>query len=155
MKQLEVRLGTPEDFDQLAAIISSYEAWTCYGIDFTMAVGLFEKMKDTIYVAELNRQLAGFITLREDGVGNIGAYIRMLAVAPSFKGQGVGAHLIDYVGKIAAENIPNLFLICSVDNVNAQRFYERSGFEQVGIIKDLAVANHDEIFYRKCLGMLY
>lgn len=112
-------------------------------------------MQDIIYVAELNDQLAGFVTLRTDGVGNIGAYIRMLAVDSAFRGQNIGARLIDYVSQIAVQNIPNLFLICSLENVRAQIFYERNGFEQVGIIKDLAVSNHDEIFYRKCLGTLY
>ena len=155
MEPIEVRLGTPADFGELAKIISSYEAWTCYGIDFDIALRLFEQMKDTIYIAELNHRLTGFITLRTDGVGNIGAYIRMLAVAHVFRGQGIGAQLIDYAGQIAAQNIPNLFLICSLDNVRAQSFYERNGFEQVGIIKELAVTGHDEIFYRKCLGTLY
>jgi len=155
MDTIEVRIGIPADFDQLAKIISSSDAWTCYGIDYNMALRLFEQMNDIIYVAELNNQLAGFVTLRTDGVGNIGAYIRMLAVASAFRGQSIGAQLIDYVGQIAAQNIPNLFLICSLDNVRAQSFYERSGFVQVGLIKDLAVNGHDELFYRKCLGTLY
>jgi len=155
MESIEIRPGTSADFSHLAQIISSSEAWTCYGIDYNLALKLFEQMQDTIFIAELNNQLAGFVTLRKDGVGNIGAYIRMLAVESAFRGQKIGAQLIDYVGQIAAQNIPNLFLICSLDNVRAQSFYERNGFEQVGIIKDLAVSNHDEIFYRKCLGTLY
>jgi ribosomal protein S18 acetylase RimI-like enzyme len=155
MEPMAIRLGTSSDIDQLAHIISSSEAWTCYGIDHNLALKLFQQMQDTIYVAELNHQLAGFVTLRTDGVGNIGAYIRMLAVISAFRGRGIGARLIEYVSQIAAQNIPNLFLICSFDNIRAQSFYERNGFERVGIIKDLAVSNHDEIFYRKCLGTLY
>lgn len=155
MASVEIRAGTRDDLAQLAAIISSSEAWTCYGIDFDLALKLFDQMTDNIYVAETNQQLVGFVTLRIDGVGNIGAYIRMLAVAQNYRGLGIGGQLIDYVGRIAARNIPNLFLICSVENVRAQSFYERNGFNPIGIMKDLAVANHDEIFYRKCLGTLY
>jgi len=155
LESIEVRKGTQEDFGQLANIISSSEAWTCYGIDYNLALKLFEQMQDTIYVAEINNRLVGFVTLRTDGVGNIGAYIRMLAVAPTFRGQSIGAQLINYVSQIAAHNIPNLFLICSPDNFRAQKFYKRNGFEQVGIIKDLVVTGHDEILYRKCLGTLY
>lgn len=155
MIPITIRAGTRDDLAQLAAIISASEAWTCYGIDFDLALKLFVQMTDNIYVAETNQQLVGFVTLRIDGVGNIGAYVRMLAVARDYRGLGIGGQLIDYVGRIAAGNIPNLFLICSVDNVRAQNFYDRNGFERVGILKDLAVVNHDEIFYRKCLGTLY
>jgi Acetyltransferases len=155
MEHFEVRAGTRDDFPRLAQIISSSSAWTCYGIDYNKALKLFEQMPDTIYIAEIDKQLVGFITLRTDGVGNIGAYIRMLAVDSACRGRGLGAQLIDYAGRIAASRIPNLFLICSVDNIDARRFYERNGFEQVGLLKDLAVANHDEILYRKRLGTLY
>lgn len=155
MIPITIRAGTRDDLAQLAAIISASEAWTGYGIDFDLALKLFVQMTDNIYVAETNQQLVGFVTLRIDGVGNIGAYVRMLAVARDYRGLGIGGQLIDYVGRIAAGNIPNLFLICSVDNVRAQNFYDRNGFERVGILKDLAVVNHDEIFYRKCLGTLY
>lgn len=93
---------------------------------------LFEICKEgSIYVAEINEKLVGFVTIRIDGVGNIGAYIKMIAVDQVFRGSGIGAQLIDYVSGIAAENIPNLFLICSVS------------------------FGHDEIFYRKSLGSLY
>ncbi len=155
MEHFEVREGTNADFAKLAQIISSSSAWTCYGIDYNKALKLFAQMQDNIYIAELNQQVAGFFTIRPDGVGNIGAYIRMLAVDSACRGRGIGAQLIDYAGHIAASNIPNLFLICSVDNIDARRFYERNGFEQVGLLKDLAVINHDEILYRKCLGTLY
>ncbi|MDD3365358.1 MAG: GNAT family N-acetyltransferase [Syntrophomonas sp.] len=155
MEQIAMRLGTHEDFLELATIISSSQAWTCYGIDFAEAMKLFEQMEDSIYVAEINEKLVGFVTIRIDGVGNIGAYIRMIAVDQVLRGNGIGAQLIDYVSGIAAENIPNLFLICSVDNISAQRFYERNGFNRVGIIKDLVSIGHDEIFYRKSLGTLY
>ena len=103
MESIEIRLGTSAEFGHLAKIISSSEAWTCYGIDYNIALSLFERMNDTIYVAELNSEVAGFITFRTDGVGNIGAYIRMLAVESAFRGQKIGAQLIDYVGQIAAQ----------------------------------------------------
>lgn len=155
MEQIAMRSGTHKDFSELAAIISSSQAWTCYGIDFAKAMKLFEQMQDNIYVAEINEKLVGFVTVRIDGVGNIGAYLRMIAVAQVFRGKGIGAQLIDYASRIATENIPNLFLICSVENIRAQSFYERNDFIRIGIIKDLVSVGHDEIFYRKRLGTVY
>lgn len=34
---------------------------------------MFEKMEDTVYVAEVEGEIVGLITLRHNGVGNIGA----------------------------------------------------------------------------------
>jgi len=94
-------------------------------------------MEDTIYVTEQNGEVVGFITLRINGVGNIGAYVRMVAVAEKFRGQGIGRQMIAYIGNLASQYIPNLFLICSVENVDAQKFYEKNGFEKIGIMKNL------------------
>jgi len=152
---LVFRLANPTDIPILAQIISSYEAWTCYDIDYQRAVTLFEKMEDTIYLAEQENQVRGFITIRLNGVGNFGAYVRMLAVADPYRGQGIGRKLVDYAGKIVAPHLPNLFLICSADNLSAQRFYESVGFENAGLLKDLVIPDHDEILYRKRFGTLY
>ncbi|OPX87687.1 MAG: Acetyltransferase (GNAT) family protein [Pelotomaculum sp. PtaB.Bin104] len=143
-----IRKGENKDFPILARIISSSEAWTCYGIDYDIAVSLFDKMEDTIYVAEIEGRVVGFITLRIDGVGNIGAYVRMVAVDEPYRGQGIGAK------DVAFQKISNVFLICSVTNVKAQRFYENTGFAKVGILPDLVVSGHDEILYRKNAGTL-
>jgi ribosomal protein S18 acetylase RimI-like enzyme len=112
-------------------------------------------MEDTIYIAENKEETVGFITLRINGVGNIGAYVRMVAVAEGFRGQGIGRKMIEYVSEIASQDISNLFLICSVENKKAQDFYEKAGFERVGVMKDLVVKGHDEILYRKNFGTLY
>ncbi len=152
---LVFRLANPTDIPILAQIISSYEAWTRYDIDYKRAVTLIEKMEDTIYIVELDNQVLGFITLRLNGVGNFGAYVRMLAVAEPYQRQGVGRKLVDYAGTIAGPHQPNLFLICSTDNLSAQRFYENAGFESVGLLKNLVIPDHDEILYRKSFGTLY
>jgi ribosomal protein S18 acetylase RimI-like enzyme len=154
MLNIDIRKGVANDFPALAGIISSSKAWTCFGIDYNIALNLFEKMEDTIYVAENDSKIIGFITISINGVGNIGAYIRMVAVTEKFRGQGIGQQLINYAGRIAAENIPNLFLICSVENIDAQRFYEKMGFVRVGILNDLVIPGHDEILYRKSYGTL-
>lgn len=155
MKNLFFRKGTEKDFSDLATIISTTKAWTCFGIDYDKAVELFKNMEDTIYIAENKEETVGFITLRINGVGNIGAYVRMVAVAEGFRGQGIGRKMIEYVSEIASQDISNLFLICSVENKKAQDFYEKAGFERVGVMKDLVVKGHDEILYRKNFGTLY
>lgn len=142
------------DIPTVAMILSTTEAWTCYGINYEIAKQLLEGMQDKSYVAVIGETIVGFITLRLDGVGNIGAYIRMVVVAESFRGEGIGVKMINHIAKIAFEETSNLFLICSIENTKDRAFYEKVGFNQVGILTDLVIKGHNEIFYRMTAGCL-
>ena len=154
MDNLIIRSTLSSDIPKVARILSSSEAWSCYGIDYQIAKQLLETMPDTSYVGVIGNQIVGFITLRIDGVGNIGAYIRMVAVAESFRGKSIGTKLIDYISSIAFKSIQNLFLICSEENIMARSFYEKVGFIPVGVLPDLVIEDHAEIFYRKTIGVM-
>lgn len=149
------REAKAQDIPMLADIISTTEAWQRYNIDYTTAIRLLESMEDTIYVAEIGDQIGGFVTLRTNGVGNIGAYMRMIAVAEIYRGRELGRKLMDYISEIAFQKTPNLFLICSVDNSDARRFYEKVGFAKAGTLSNLVLEGHDEILYRKTTGPMY
>lgn len=152
MVEVCIRKGKQQDFPSLAMIMSTTEAWSAFGIDYNSAISILEGMEDIFYVAEDNNKILGFITIRLNGVGNIGAYIRMIAVDESYRGMGIGTRMIDFIGSLVREEIHNLFLICSTDNYDAQRFYENVGFKKVGIMKDLVMRGHDEFWFRKCFG---
>ena len=131
MNNVMFREGTATDFPSLARIISKEQAWTSFGIDYEKAIELFAKMEDKVFVAEFEGQIIGFITLRPNGMGTLGSYIRMLEVAEEYRGKGIGAKMIGFISEIASGYMPNLFLICSGENKDAQRFYARMGFEKV------------------------
>lgn len=76
----------------------------------------------------------------------------MIAVDENYRGMGIGTRMIDFIGNLVEKEIHNLFLICLTDNHDAQRFYENIGFEKVGVMKDLLVKGHDEIWFRKSFG---
>lgn len=152
MDNIIIRRTIPSDIPEIARILSTTEAWTCYDINYDTATKILETMKDDSYVAIWDNTVTGFITLRIDGVGNIGAYIRMVAVAKNFRGKQIGTKLIEFISNITFKETSNLFLICSVENTKAQSFYEKIGFEKVGILSDLVIKNHDEIFFRKTSG---
>jgi len=152
--EIKIREATKSDLDILARLISEDIAWKRYGIDYHVALQLISMAEDKFYVAENEQDIIGFCALRLNGVGNIGAYIRMIVVAEPFRGQGVGKRLLDNVWKITIEHIPNIFLVCSTDNVRAQKFYEREGFKKVGVLEGLVVPGHNEILYWKTAGPL-
>lgn len=135
---------------QCAEIISSEHAWQVYEIDLNKAIEILTSMPDKIYAIKENNIVQGFATLRLQGIGNIGAYMRMLAVRQDCRGQSLGRSLIDYVQQEAEkQGSRDMFLICSTDNQTASHFYESIGFTRVGILSDLVVAGHDEILYRR------
>jgi len=137
---------------QCVEIIINEKAWQVYGINRSEADDILTSMPDKIYVAERDNIVYGFVTLRLQGMGNIGAYVRMLAVHEEWRGRSIGRALIASIQQAAKEQgDKNLFLICSTDNSNARFFYEHIGFEPVGILPDLVVAGHDEFLYRKIL----
>lgn len=150
MKIRSIDSNESQIIHQCAEIISCEHAWQVYGIDLNRAVKILSSMPDQIYVAEKNGIVQGFVTLRLQGVGNIGAYVRMLAVHPNCRRQSIGCSLINYIQQEAEKRGDrNLFLICSTDNSSASNFYKSIGFEQVGILSDLVITGHDEILYRK------
>jgi ribosomal protein S18 acetylase RimI-like enzyme len=52
------------------------------------------------------------------------------------------------------QEVPNVFLCVSSFNQEAQRFYARLGYEQVGELKDYVVRGHSEFLMRKTIGPL-
>lgn len=60
---------------------------------------IFETMEDSIILAVKGLEVVGFITMRKNGVGNIGAYARMVAVAEQCRSQRIGEKLVEYAAK--------------------------------------------------------
>ncbi|MHC1760151.1 MAG: GNAT family N-acetyltransferase [Negativicutes bacterium] len=100
MDGLIIRRTLASDIPKVAKILSSTEAWSCYGITYDIARQMLEKMPDDSFVGIIDNEVVGFITLRIDGVGNIGAYTRMVVVAEVYRGKAIGSKLIDYVSCI-------------------------------------------------------
>lgn len=92
--------------------------------------GLLRRTDSDLYVAELNGEVAGyavFWAVTDQGeLGNV-------AVAPEFRGQGIGARLIDEVLDHAAERgVREIFLEVRRSNSGAQNLYRTFGFYEVG-----------------------
>jgi ribosomal protein S18 acetylase RimI-like enzyme len=82
----------------------------------------------------------------------IRGYILALAVAADFRNRGVGTQLLRHAEARIFRESPNVFICVTSFNEGAQRLYQRLGFEQIGIIKDYAVAGAHEHLLRKTIG---
>jgi streptothricin acetyltransferase len=91
-----------------------------------------------IYLAYVDGQIAGQITLRENW--NKYAYIDVIAVDVAFRQQGVGRALIDRARQWARQRgLPGIMLETQSNNVRACRFYESCGFK---------IGGFDNLLYR-------
>ncbi|WLW58457.1 GNAT family N-acetyltransferase [Streptomyces sp. YU58] len=68
-----------------------------------------------------------------DGDSPVGADVQTIAVARDHWGTGLGARLLTELLRAATEfDCAEVMLECRVDNVRAQKLYERFGFEAIG-----------------------
>ena len=82
---------------------------------------------------------------------NHAAYLRLLVVADSAQGQGLGAHLLQAVEELAHERANHLYLLVTSDNLRARRFYAAAGYQYVGHLAELVRPGIDEALYHKRL----
>jgi ribosomal protein S18 acetylase RimI-like enzyme len=81
---------------------------------------------DTVFVAELEGDQAGYVALRHDGDT---VRIEQLLVSPRHEHEGIGRQLVDYVeGFAISEGAARLQIVVEPDNRRALDFYERRSF---------------------------
>jgi ribosomal protein S18 acetylase RimI-like enzyme len=140
------------DVESAAAAIASGEVFQRYGLDPARARDLLRRSTEQIVVARVADEVVGVALYRVDGPMPVPAYLRILAVHAEQRGQGIGLSLLRFVEEEAFGRGPNLFLCCVTSNDGARRFYERHGYERVGVLANLIADGIDEILYRKTLG---
>lgn len=107
--QVTIREAEQQDLPELARMISADQAWRRYGIGFKEALKLLENADETMYLAEDDGKIKGFCALRINGVGNFGAYLRIIVVDEPFRSRGIGKMLMDYAFELTIHFTPNLF----------------------------------------------
>ncbi len=110
---------------------------------------LFEIIHEYSYglVAETNKRIAGYIfAMMVKGEGHIGN----LAVAPEFRGMGIGRKLLNIMlNKMRDKGITVVFLEVRKSNQIARNLYLTSGFSEIGIRKKYYHNGEDAIIMMK------
>ena len=131
-------------------MMAKSEPWVTLkrGLEFNLK--LFDDRTREAYVAVLRDAIAGFVILNL--IGPLRGYIQTLGVMPEWRSKGVGLKLMEFAEERIFRESPNVFLCVSSFNKEAQKFYERLGYEQVGELKDYVVKGHSELLMRKTKG---
>jgi len=102
------------------------------------------------YVAVAGTEIAGFIVLNL--VGPLRGYIQAICVLPAWRGKGIGTKLLKFAEERIFREHPNVFLMVSSFNHQAQRFYAALGYQRIGEVQDYVIKGQSELLMRKTIG---
>jgi ribosomal protein S18 acetylase RimI-like enzyme len=89
--------------------------------------------ESSVVVARRERQIAAFAIMH---FGDDVAHLNLLAVAPEHRRQGLGRQLISWLTETAIEaGVFRINLELRMRNEPARIFYERLGFDQLGVVQ--------------------
>jgi [ribosomal protein S18]-alanine N-acetyltransferase len=146
------RLGGRDEAEACARMMAASEPWITLRRDAGAALAILTDPGRETYVAFLEDEFVGFIILVMHGA--FVGYIQSVCVAPGRRGLGLGHRLMAFAEERIFRETPNVFLNVASFNPQAQRLYERLGYEVVGELRDYIVPGHSEILMRKSTGSL-
>lgn len=148
---MNIRPLNAEDVTVVAAWVVTIPLWQRYGASAdSLAQRLLMALDtDLILTADTDDQAVGLAWCVPQGGFGRSAYLKMLGVRPDQAGTGLGAALLSALEATVASH--DLFLLTSDFNVDAQRFYQRQGYEQIGAIPGYVLPDVTELIYRKRL----
>jgi len=135
--------------------MTSSEPWRTLGRDYETSLRtVSDPVKEVyvVYVGAETETVAGFLILNMTGA--FVGYIQTVCVAPEWRGRGLGAILIRFAEERIFRETPNVFMSVSSFNTDAQRLYERLGYQRIGELTDYIVVGYSEILLRKTIGPL-
>ena len=151
MPAVTIRRAAGDDARWAAGVMSTSDPWVTLGRGYDACLAACTSALDVLDIAEYGGERCGLVLVRPAGVAGA-PYIVSIAVAPAFRSHGVGAALLDHVERAYRGRSRHLFLCVSSFNPRARRFYERHGFESVGILKAFLIEGADEVLMHKRLA---
>lgn len=150
---LTIRSMTLDDVPAVAAIMADNALWQRYGVTVDSAARRLQRglaSGATIAVAVIDGRVAGFVWYVTEGAFQRSGYIMLFGVAPDAHGQGIGHALLAHAEAALFAASTSIVLLVSDFNVEAQRFYQRHGYMQAGVLPDYVVGGVSElIFYKR------
>jgi ribosomal protein S18 acetylase RimI-like enzyme len=155
MKEITIRKLQENDIESCVEMTITSFPWTAFGLKRVSARQFFldrlESEDKEVYVAESNREVVGFISIKKDIM--FANYIRRIVVRKDMRSSGIGAKLLRFIEDLTLESgLPNVFLITTTSNEKAIKFYEKNGYKKIGRIPDFIKPGMDEFIFWKTKG---
>lgn len=127
--------------------MATSEPWLTLGRSFDESVRVFGDPSLETYVATEGNGVAGFVVLSMHG--ELGGYIKSVAVRQDDRGRGIGSRLIEFAEARIRREHANVLICASSFNPRARALYERLGYQVVGELTDYVARGHSEWLMRK------
>jgi ribosomal protein S18 acetylase RimI-like enzyme len=156
MDAIRVRPMTPNDIPTVAAWMVQTPLWQRYQLTVERATKNFEnafKHGEVLLVADADTDNlgCGFAWCVPQGGFGRSMYLRLIGVRKERARAGVGTALLRAAEEAALKISRELFLLVSDFNLDAQRFYQRQGYQQIGAIPSYVLPDVTELLYWKQL----
>jgi N-acetylglutamate synthase-like GNAT family acetyltransferase len=98
-----------------------------------------------------DKGIAGTVALKDHGEGR--GYLQRMYVRPDLRGKGLAQMLLDTLLRHAKDHQYQVLFLATVPAmVAANKFYQKSGFAQIGHLPPDMSAREDSVFYKRELG---
>jgi len=144
------KLNSSKEAEECARFMVKSEPWITLRRTYKQALKMLSDSSREVYLGLVKDQIAGFIILIMRGA--LVGYIQTVAVKPEWRNKGIGKKLMEFAEDRIFSQTSNVFLCVSSFNRDAQRLYQRLGYEVIGELKDYRVPGHSEILLRKTIG---
>ncbi len=146
----EVR--SQEEINNCADIFTGSEPWISLGITKNAMIKTLNDPLHEVFVVENDKQIVGAFVLQTKGAFT--GYIKSIALNKGWRGKGLGEMMMKFIENKIFMTSQNVFLCVSSFNKEAQRFYQKQGYKNIGLLKDYIVKGYDEVLMRKTKGPL-
>ncbi len=156
MDNITIRPMTTKDIAIVVHWMIHVPLWQRYGVRAAAAKAQFEEgvqRHDILLVSDAGpeKRACGFTWCLPEGAFGLSPYLRLIGVQPGLNSSGMGSALLEATERAAAQSSKDMFLLVSDFNVDAQRFYRRHGYEQIGHIPGYVLPDVAELIFRKRL----
>lgn len=148
------------DLYQVADLLFESDIGKKYYPNVTILIDTLNKayVADCIYVIYSSNEIIGILWFKNDGAFYIYPYLHMLYIKESARRKGYGKELLDFLedyvlNKDEKRKLKNkIFLVVGMWNKSAYKFYENSGYTEIGIVPSLFRKNVDEfLMIKECV----
>jgi ribosomal protein S18 acetylase RimI-like enzyme len=147
---ITIRPMTPDDFEPLAAWMVTLPLWIRYGVLTNRVLTNFRNGAangDLMVTADGVVPCCGFAWAIPKGMFGRSAYLRLIGVHPDYASKGIGSQLLTHIEQEVQAYSSELFLLVADFNTDAQRFYQRHGYTQVGAIDGYVIPGVVELLF--------
>lgn len=147
------QLTTMEDLARCAAVMVRSDPWAIAHqyTERACTAALLDEAVEVHGLTNYDGALLGFVGVMPKGMAGE-PLIEYLCVDEPSRNRGLGGALVNYFETKLFPHAHNLYLCVSDINPDAQRFYRRLGYGQIGAMGDFYRLHQTEFIYRKTRG---